>query len=205
MDQSPEITSLEIYEPLPLPLVATSEEFDEMINALDSESIVDTASLVKSSSCLSLDLKRSLLFEPAYGPPPPPESREANEKEKQTEKEREKLKKLEPILDHRRDSVCTVVLKKRYSQLRGSLFRTAVPLRTPVPLRGPVPLRAAPCRTVAVGRTVVPAGTAGALGPLAAGPHKPRLERALAALPHALAKLSLQPRKRQPNRTGART
>lgn len=193
MDQSPEITSLEIYEPLPLPLVATSEEFDEMINALDSESIVDTASLVKSSSCLSLDLKRSLLFEPAYGPPPPPESREANEKEKQTEKEREKLKKLEPILDHRRDSVCTVVLKKRYSQLRGSLFRTAVPLR------------AAPCRTVAVGRTVVPAGTAGALGPLAAGPHKPRLERALAALPHALAKLSLQPRKRQPNRTGART
>lgn len=196
MDQSPEITSLEIYEPLPLPLVATSEEFDEVINALDSESIVDTASLVKSSSCLSLDLKRSLLFEPAYGPPPPPESREANEKEKQTEKEREKVKKLEPILDHRRDSVYTVVLKKRYSQLRGSLFRTAVPLRTPVPLRGPVPLRAAPCRTVAVGRTV---------GPLAAGPHKPRLERALAALPHALAKLSLQPRKRQPNRTGART
>lgn len=163
MDQSPEITSLEIYEPLPLPLVATSEEFDEVINALDSESIVDTASLVKSSSYLSLDLKRSLLFEPAYAPPPPPRIKlESLVKPKDSN-----LKlKAEPqkliSADNRRNSIYTIVLKKRYSQIRSSLK---------------------------LGRTQSPSTT------------KPRLERALAALPHALSRLSIEPRKRLPNRT----
>lgn len=72
MHNSPEITSLEIYEPLALPLVNTEEEFKRVINALDSEPIWDTASLVTTSSCLSVNLKRNLLFEPSYSPPPIP-------------------------------------------------------------------------------------------------------------------------------------
>lgn len=164
MNHSPEITSLEIYEPLPLPLVATSEEFDEVINALDSESIVDTASLVKSSSYLSLDLKRSLLFEPAYAPPPPPSRKPAqlNLNQKLKRELNQKLKQEVSSADNRRDSIYTIVLKKRYSQIRGSLK---------------------------LGRTQLP--------PTA----KPRLERALTALPHALSRLSIKPRKRLPNRT----
>ena len=157
MDQSPEITSLEIYEPLPLPLVATSEEFDEVINALDSESIVDTASLVKSSSYLSLDLKRSLLFEPAYAPPPPPRIKLESKKQVQPKVEPQTL-----VTDTPPNDIYTIVLKKRYSQIRSSLK---------------------------LGRTQSLSTT------------KPRLERALAALPHALSRLSIEPRKRLPNRT----
>lgn len=179
MTLSPEITSLEIYEPLPLPLVHSPAEFSRVINALDSDSFVDTASLVKSSSNLSLDLKRSLLFEPSYAPPPPPQPPTEQDcgvsQTKATWPQKLHINKATPTAAQqarspatqapptfappsKRASIYAVDLKRRCSQVRGFWARQ----------------------------------------PRAA---KPRLERALAALPHALSRLSLQPRKVPTDRT----